>query len=167
MYTLPKGIKSVIVINIKDRTDRLAYIEEECAREGIPFELFEAFSVSDPSVVDGVNGCSLSHAWVWAQLQVSGKLPALILEDDVSLKLGFKQKLEALMRTMESKRGWDILWLNNDQLAARAAACSDKVFKPKWGHWGTYSYVVSESFINKAGNCIPTILETPDIVIDK
>src|SRR4051794_12383587 len=88
----------VLLINLRQSSDRLRFQEQQFARLGIPFERLDAVEAN--SIAEGVYadvvcawqrpisrgelGCFLSHRVAWQRVVDSGR-SALVVEDDVLL----------------------------------------------------------------------------------
>ena len=99
------------VINLDRDTERMAFMDGQLARLGIPYERISAFRGSDPEAIgaydaeaayaqggyrlgEGEIGCAASHRRAYELVAERGLAYALILEDDVELPEGFPAILE-------------------------------------------------------------------------
>jgi glycosyl transferase, family 25 len=122
----------IIVINLDRDTDRLAHMQAELARLGLPFERFPALR-GDALPTDlaryfpfgaqlspGEIGCYASHLAIMQRVAV-GQAPVLVLEDDVGLPEDLPRALDSLLAALP--RRWDIVRLSyHTKLTARPLA---------------------------------------------
>lgn len=104
---------TVFVINLERAPERMKFMSEELAREGLDFSRVPAIDgcqippdqieketsafcqwcVIGRRMTNGEVGCALSHINIW-QKMVSENIPlACVLEDDVTILPGFKERL--------------------------------------------------------------------------
>jgi glycosyl transferase family 25 len=94
------------LINLDKDGTRLARVTRECAAAAIDCERFPAVDgrrlapLSDHStggmMTQGATGCFLSHRTVWQRIAALAE-PALILEDDISLRSDARSRIEWAM----------------------------------------------------------------------
>lgn len=142
----PSPVPPAWVVNLDRSPGRWETCQKEFKREGLQIE---RFSGTDGKATPhetlrewctwsarwfctkGMLGCSMSHMRIWRRV-VDEQLPAVIvLEDDVRLYPGFKDKVEVLMRELEDF-DWDVC------LLGAVACCSPKV-EP--AHMKFYSFL--------------------------
>lgn len=104
----------IICINLKKRSDRKATMVAQFEAQSVTnYEFFEAIDGTNPIVEitqpmhyfktsvrlrQGSLGCALSHYNVWKKLSMDPQCDYyLVLEDDVKLVDGFKEKLDCLL----------------------------------------------------------------------
>lgn len=122
----------IIVINLDRDTDRLAHMQAQLLRLGLPFERFPALR-GDALPADlaryfpfgarlspGEIGCYASHLAI-LQRVAAGRTPVLVLEDDVGLPDDLPHALNALVSALAQH--WDIVRLSyHTKLTARPLA---------------------------------------------
>lgn len=110
------GIDGIVYINLDERPDRNAMMEEEFKRLNFPMErTFRLSGVLDR--LNGVRGCLLSHIQALEMAQERGWEKVLILEDDV-LFMGDQEEMNtSLQRFFAAAEGkWDVLFLGGHYL---------------------------------------------------
>ena len=116
----------VVVINLDLATDRLAHMQCQLGRAGIAWVRFPAFlgcdvpprwrDMLDASwLLPGEIGCYASHLAVLEVIADLG-VPALVLEDDVTIDVTLPDLLDELGRVLPAE--WDIVRLSNKTVRA-------------------------------------------------
>lgn len=118
------------IINLDRATERMAHMQSEIERVGIPYTRIEAvygpdlpepieeFDEKRFNILTGKHknprevGCFLSHIKVFQAFLASNEPYALVLEDDVKLPDGFKQLLH---QAIEQQQHWDLLRLSSSR----------------------------------------------------
>lgn len=94
----------ILVINLKERTDRWKSISEQLNKEGLPYERVEAIVRKE-----GWKGCSLSHKKAISIAKERGYPWVLILEDDCLFEHGWKQRFEELLPILwKRQKEWEV-----------------------------------------------------------
>lgn len=118
---------TTFVINLDKDTNRMTFMHEQLTKLDIPYrrhtavlgkeykptrdEYDESLAVEKGGhlLLPGEIGCAVSHAQVLQKI-VTEKIPhALVLEDDVSLPLNFKEILEEEVKKNTNGQEWDYL----------------------------------------------------------
>ena len=112
---------NIKVINLKKRDDRKTHMTQQLARENITkYEFIEAIDGNDLTESEeirllfegnnfnyrkGIIGCALSHVKLWKELaeDVANDY-YVVLEDDLELSPGFKEKLKLHCKIFEEKK---------------------------------------------------------------
>lgn len=119
----------IMIVNLKRRPDRKKSMEALMSEHGIKSysfyeavdglelqwspELLRLFAGNDFGTRRGVLGCALSHYRLWQQLAAGGETQQyVILEDDITVRPNFKERLEAATRYANTKP-IDILFLGH------------------------------------------------------
>jgi GR25 family glycosyltransferase involved in LPS biosynthesis len=94
----------ILIINLKERTDRWDHISKQLNDAGLPYERVEAIKRKD-----GWKGCSLSHKKA-VQLAKERNYPwVLILEDDCFFVDGWKERFTELLPLLWERRAeWEV-----------------------------------------------------------
>jgi hypothetical protein len=104
------------VINLPDRTDRLAEFDVQLAKIGLSLShsgvrIFPAIRPTElagfPTL--GTRGCFLSHKTVIEQALLTGNGTAIICEDDLDFAPDFLSRLPAVLDVI-GREPWDILY---------------------------------------------------------
>jgi hypothetical protein len=119
----------IMIVNLKRRPDRKATMEALMSEHGIKSysfyeavdglelqwspELLRLFAGNDFGSRRGVLGCALSHYRLWQQLVTApAEAQYVILEDDITVRPDFKERLDAAVRYAATKPV-DILFLGH------------------------------------------------------
>lgn len=98
------------VINLPDRTDRRAEMEDQLRRSGLVAEFFPAIRPTEaagfPSI--GARGCFLSHLAVLKEGSRERR-HVMIMEDDLDFVANFRNKWDAIVPVLEARR-WSIFY---------------------------------------------------------
>lgn len=190
------SIVETYVINLKNRSEKRKYMEEQLAKHNLKYNMFEAINgnqlnlkdLSNLNIIDeekakkymkrrvrrGEFGCALSHILIWIKLLQQSSTTTkyfLILEDDAYLINNFKKKLIGVINDID-KKDWDVLYLNENCYNHFGSACngddfSDKTIQPKRTGYGLYGYVINKKFITKCLNDLFPIYFAIDTFIDE
>jgi hypothetical protein len=111
--------EGIYVINLPERRDRLADMQQELKRIGVCLPsnhvtIFPAIKPTEPDQFPsiGARGCFLSHLQVLTQACERGLSNVLILEDDLSFTHLFRQHQSTIIQTL-SRSPWDIAYLGH------------------------------------------------------
>jgi glycosyl transferase family 25 len=154
-----RGIDGIIYINLDQRTDRKAFIEEELNRLGIPQEkILRLGAVFDR--LNGTKGCMLSHIKALELAQATGWERTLILEDDAFFIEG-RETIESALSTFYEAVGseWDVFFLGGTHLE-REKTTKETLFLIRKG-FASHAYLIHRPYIDKLRACF---LITYDII---
>lgn len=146
----------ILVINLRTRPDRLAFMSAQLAALGLPFTRIEAVdaasagpALATPNMSLVERACALSHHKAWRHFLATGEARCLILEDDVILA-------PALASFLAEPRNFrddvDALRLETRFMRTRLGpgrACGTRGFRVHRlhsTHYGAAAYVVTRSF---------------------
>jgi GR25 family glycosyltransferase involved in LPS biosynthesis len=133
-------IDRVVVINLKNRPDRLAKFTERVGPHFPQFEVFQAIRPTDrdgfPTI--GQRGCFLSHMEV-LKSHKSGNL--LIMEDDVIFRDDFKN----FFPEIEACRLWDIFYFG---VRLKTYHFEENLIQFDEG-WHTHAILIREAAVRK------------------
>lgn len=113
--------RATYVINLDRDVERLARMDAQCARLGIPYRRVRAVDGGDVDGTEeitplcaavctpGMIGCALSHIGVWKRVVAAGHACALVMEDDARLVPTFVKGANRAMRDVPDD--WDVLLL--------------------------------------------------------
>jgi glycosyl transferase family 25 len=101
-------IEKVVYINLNERTDRKAAVEEELLRV-FPAEKVERFAAIRHR--QGAIGCSLSHIAVLERAKAAGWGNVLVVEDDMVWNAGELERSAAHAERTVRHGEWDVLLL--------------------------------------------------------
>ena len=101
----------LFVINLPNRTDRLAEFRSELLRVGLPPDHpgVRVFQAKRPSTADGFPtpgafGCFLSHKGVLETALAEDRASVIICEDDLDFAADFRDRLPQVMDALERVR---------------------------------------------------------------
>jgi GR25 family glycosyltransferase involved in LPS biosynthesis len=145
---------TVHVINLKSRKDRLEHIKKVCDRESLRLSVHEAtngqqyYAKQFPNKrARGHAGCHHSHVTLLKKLRGTADYH-VILEDDVELIEGFKDKVERLIYELSSD-DWFMLYLGgNLNVYENPVERCDEHFNYAKKVMGTHAYVVNDAHID-------------------
>ena len=115
------AIDAVFVLSVKTFADRIAHVNAELGRFGIPFEFifdFDAAELDDATIAQYFVASSappmkkqasltLKHTQAWRLAVARGARRVMVFEDDVVLFSGFHARLAAAMRAADAlPPGW-------------------------------------------------------------
>jgi len=183
------------VINLKNRPEKLKYMETQLKKHNLQYEIFEAINgnqlnvkqLEDLNIINetrakqymhrslrrGEYGCALSHIMIWLKLLKTNSdiKYFLILEDDAYLVNNFKQKLKKTLEDLNDKN-WDVLYLNENCYKHFGLSCNGDDFSemtiiPNRVGYGLYGYVINKNFIQKCIKSLFPIYYAVDVFIDE
>jgi GR25 family glycosyltransferase involved in LPS biosynthesis len=124
---MPPPAVATYVINMDSATDRLAKMDAQMRRQGIPYTRFPAIdgramsaaqkqAVTDPGVgiiqpTPSMIGCGASHRAVWHDMLAKGHGLALVLEDDAVLCSNFMHRVKEALAAVP--HAFDVLVLGS------------------------------------------------------
>ena len=99
--------EKAFVINLPNRTDRLAHVTAECDRVGIRFERFEAICPNhrERFATSGQYGCFMSHLEIWRAALAAKFTRLLVLEDDVVFSSEFRARFTSVVSELRKSSG--------------------------------------------------------------
>jgi GR25 family glycosyltransferase involved in LPS biosynthesis len=158
-------------ITLDRRTDRWKHVSEEAAKTGLKIHRFSAVDAKSfvahkhPKITlatshniyygtrrshyeisaAGAIGCSLSHFKLWEQLLASSAPAYIVFEDDISLPVGIKAKLETVVNS--APPDWDVIQLQQSIFRDGSPSCKPIADQKPWqlctSLMGTHAYIVS------------------------
>jgi len=158
---------NIKVINLKKRDDRKTHTTQQLARENITkYEFIEAIDGNDLVESDeirllfegnnfnykkGIIGCALSHVKLWKDLAQDNKNDYyVVLEDDLELSPGFKEKLELHCKIFEEKKlehlslgVYECNYTDQEKIATADINIFEKDVYKFWNI--TFAYIISKS----------------------
>jgi len=165
---ISKFFEEVIVISLREATEKQKAIKEQLDSLGIPYTLWEGFNgkkIINPSFKDltlpgnalsngerkkmrmGELGCLLSWVSV-VQYAKSKKLKGfLALEDDVVLSKDFKERMKLLDEECPEDAGLILLGSNTYSLTVpKQSRITEHVWRinKAYKHFGTFCYILTE-----------------------
>lgn len=150
----------ILMINLRRRLDRLAFMTDQLENCGLSFERIEAVDFLErdlepttPALSGPEHACALSHRKAWVRFLESGQQRCLILDDDVILS----EKLKPFLDDPSNiPAGVDLLRLETmfmRTLLGPPKACrsmrSLKIHRMHSNHFGTAAYVISRAFAER------------------
>ena len=147
-------------VNLTRRTDRRERVSREFEREGLDVEFFDATDgrVDTPNglkITPPEYGCADSHIRIWRDVIKKGYPWALILEDDVVLQPGFKQKLEDVIA--EAPKNYDIIYVG---YLFESNGCTVSKNLVEIQALGTHAYIISQAGARKIYRFESKLLKT-------
>jgi GR25 family glycosyltransferase involved in LPS biosynthesis len=170
------------------RTDRLAHINEQLLKLGIPFyrtkgKLPSEFDRNDPDLqvqwnrTPGSIGCMFGQMEIMSKAWIEGK-DAMVFEDDASLCSDIKVRLDYLQEFLNKQKTWDIAWLGgtvhinppfwhiegknpdlpNTKLKRDAEPTEDPRIVKCYGAFCTYAYIVRHKSILKVLSLLQSVM---------
>lgn len=109
------------------------------------FHVFETIDVNKSTwrVRNGVVGCWLSHLLIWNMLLRKDWEFVLILEDDVTLSLDFKERFMSVYKELPAD--WDLFYLGGGKIPQKRISPNLVEGVPT----GTYAYMVKKSILKQ------------------
>ena len=160
----------VHVINLPHRTDRLEYVKKVCEREGLQLSIHEATNGQRKYVTQFTNkrmrghaGCHHSHVTLLQKIRGTADYH-IILEDDVELIEGFKDKVERLIYELSSD-DWFMLYLGgNLAVYENPVERCDEYFNYAKKVMGTHAYVINDFHIDEILEVITERVHKVDVM---
>ena len=118
----------IVVINLKERTDKKKYIQDTFSRKNIKYDFFEAQKHKNPK-----RGCLESHLTVIQQALAQNYKKLLIFEDDVKF-IGSLNQLKAPPNDL------DMLYLGG---TVHRVVNRDNSKYPRVMTWTTHAYFIN------------------------
>lgn len=171
---------NIIVINLKERTDRKEYVEKQLRALDIHYTLYEAINGNEINIdsldskimsdrgkicidgkipkrwgltlTKGAVGCALSHYNIWKALTDEKKI--IIFEDDIILCENFKEKFKDVYKDVPED--WELIYLGSHIKRKKLEEEHKPFFKPRGQVNGTGSYIINKRGAEKLINlCFP------------
>ena len=188
------------IVNLDRRPDRWAAVDKNPDLKFLDYTRFSAvdgskivptealqriFDGNDYNMREGMVGCALSHIKLWTELAYAKNEMFCILEDDLELVPGFKEKFDHVTSILPT--GWDICFLGHhiwkqhrkpeyyDREAMPGLEKWDTATSMKISMGGTGGYLISKKgamkmleFINRVGmtNGIDTMMQKAADTLD-
>lgn len=161
MITLPHPFEIAYLINLPERTDRLASAKKQFARVGWTMgtndlQLFPALRFADAAGFPNAptRGCFLSHLECLRRANAAGRQSILLIEDDIGLPRSLPRITEAIefRRKLET---WDFLYFGHYGTGEIASAdkktSGDQVEFRSWRGdiLGTHFYAVGGRILSR------------------
>lgn len=174
-------------VNLSYRKDRLAHMQNEIKKLGIPVERFEAIRTVDSgwnrepyktmfNRTRGAIGCALSQMEIMKEA-LDRNMDCMVLEDDLMICQDFSERMDYAERFLNT-HSWDIYWCgstvsvnppywnipNNRELPlinplGRDAECTDdpRILRT-FGCFCTYCYVINKESIQKIIDLLNSVM---------
>jgi GR25 family glycosyltransferase involved in LPS biosynthesis len=140
---MSKHIDQIFYINLNDRPNRKAFMEEQLQLLDIPFERFPAVD----SRKNGV-GCTRSHLEIYKLARERGYKTILILEDDFQFdisKIEFECKLTQLF---ENGPSFNVCFISNTSVEREEPIPNFPFFHRVLDAHGSEGYIVHGEYLN-------------------
>jgi len=154
------------IINLKESTDRRAYMIDEMKKTGLEYEFFDAVNGKDIPNIDeiyakeisfkkirkiltyGEIGCAMSHLLIYKKMIDENIEQALILEDDIIVSSDFKRICNELLKI--KKKNYIILLGQSDtqvlkKIYREAIAPKYALAKIFDSGYGAYGYIIDNA----------------------
>ena len=134
-------IKNAYYINLENRTDRKAHVENELNKIGIKAERFNAIKLAH-----GALGCSMSHLKCIETAKQNGWDHVLVVEDDITF-LDSSLFTKQINKFLKINKIWDVILFagNNHKPYIKYSDFCVKVFRCQT----TTGYLVKSSYYDK------------------
>lgn len=165
----------ILLINLKRRPDRLAFMHNQMQALGLSFERIEAIDgkledvgPDTPLITATERACALSHRKAWQRFSESGESHCLILEDDVLISPLAKHIIE---NWRGLPNGAEIVRLETALLRTllgpgrRCGIRGHKAHRLRSRQYGSAAYVVTRAFAERALRDIPEFVEPVDDIL--
>lgn len=162
----------IVVINLRRRTDRLAFMAAQLDALGLAFERIDAvdgsapdFGPASPELTAVERACALSHHKAWQHFLASGHERCLVLEDDVVLSPALRPFLDD---PASIPAHVDILRLETRAMRTRLGPgrrCGIRglrIHRLYSTHYGCAAYVVNRAFAEAAVRDLAVVAEPID-----
>lgn len=165
----------ILIINLRTRPDRLAFMSAQLAALGLPFTRIDAVDAASarlaPPTQDMTTierACALSHLKAWRHFLDTGHTRCLILEDDVILSPALAR---FLTEPANFSDGIDALRLETRYMRTRlgrgqrCATRGFKIHRLHSTHYGAAAYIVTRSFAAAAARDLVQLEQPVDHVL--
>lgn len=169
------GFDEIYVINLKRRPEKRTILEETFKKFRLNVTFWDAvdgMEITDkyledfgvkmiPGYLDphhrrpmkyGEIGCSLSHYFIWKDIEAKGHKRALILEDDATFEPMFRRQWNRMFADVqEFIPNWDLIYLGRKILLGdreRPVEGSNFLIWPNYSYW-TVAYALSNKGTKK------------------
>jgi glycosyl transferase, family 25 len=165
----------ILVINLRTRPDRLAFMSAQLEALGLPFTRIDAVDAASarlapptPDMTTIERACALSHLKAWRHFLDTGHARCLILEDDVILSPALAR---FLTEPANFPDGIDALRLETRYMrtrlgpGGRCATRGFRIHRMHSTHYGAAAYVVTRSFAAAAARDLAEPTQPVDHVL--
>ena len=174
MSILNEMFDHIYVINLKHRTDKMEYFDNNAKKIGLKYTRFEAQNHDDVKAMYpdaegkdakalGKMGCMMSHREITRMALENGWDRVLIFEDDIKFDDNFEEQFRLAKKELEEKfNDWNFLQLGNFSWSSKKGQMKKT---PVGDYWSTFQFSYGtgchaleksayETFINFCNRCM-------------